>query len=208
MFDPSNEHCLGCIYLSPARKAGYEIEVFYWVRASEVANGLDHGLGAFVKQWVLEAWPFESCIQVETLIGTVTRHCPTGRTGSRVQRRCAVVSSKTSDVQPTDYLELDDSAKAQVVAFTAVWVTGDDAGAHGHFADHEGGDGSTLVAFVDDAVAGLITLRWKSTNPEFAAKNIPIVHQLSVASDYQRRGLGNSLMQDAERLATDKLKDQ
>ncbi|MGI8648651.1 MAG: hypothetical protein ACR2JX_10565 [Mycobacteriales bacterium] len=54
--------CLGCIYLSPARKVGYDAEVFYWVRASEATNGFDASLGRFVHTWLSTAWPFSSVV--------------------------------------------------------------------------------------------------------------------------------------------------
>lgn len=60
VFDPSNTRCLGAIYFGPARKAPYEVEAFYWIRASEVA--LEATLGDFVRHWLADAWPFESVI--------------------------------------------------------------------------------------------------------------------------------------------------
>jgi len=62
VFDTDDRRCLGCIYLSPARKQGYDAEAYYWVRASEVASGLDDALGDFVRNWVPAAWPFRSVL--------------------------------------------------------------------------------------------------------------------------------------------------
>jgi hypothetical protein len=60
VFDPTDTTCLGCVYICPPRKVPFDAEVFYWVRASEVATGLDDDLGSFVRRWVTEAWPFTS----------------------------------------------------------------------------------------------------------------------------------------------------
>jgi hypothetical protein len=49
---------LGCVYVDPAEKAGYDAEVWLWVRASELASGLDALLYATVRRWVEERWPF------------------------------------------------------------------------------------------------------------------------------------------------------
>ena len=50
--------CLGCVYLNPTSKRGYDVEVKLWVRASEVENGLDEELFQAVKTWVRDCWPF------------------------------------------------------------------------------------------------------------------------------------------------------
>ena len=49
---------LGCVYVDPAETAGYDAEVWLWVRASELATGLEAELDATVRRWVEERWPF------------------------------------------------------------------------------------------------------------------------------------------------------
>ena len=49
---------LGCVYVDPAEKTGYGAEVWLWVRASELAAGLDAVLYATVRRWVEQRWPF------------------------------------------------------------------------------------------------------------------------------------------------------
>lgn len=88
-----------------------------------------------------------------------------------------------------------------VLDFLAEWVTGSRAAADQHVADHPGGQGTTLVARLDQTVAGLVTLRWTSNNPALADRNIPLVHQLMVAPGYRRRGVATALMDAAEQLA-------
>jgi hypothetical protein len=50
---------LGCVYVDPPEKAGYDAEVWLWVRASELASGLDAVLYATVRRWIEERWPFQ-----------------------------------------------------------------------------------------------------------------------------------------------------
>lgn len=50
---------LGCIYVDPPTKAGFEAEVYLWVRQSELANNLDAHLFQTVKEWMKEQWPFK-----------------------------------------------------------------------------------------------------------------------------------------------------
>ena len=49
---------LGCLYLYPTGKAGHDVEVSLWVRASEAETGLDAHLYQTVRRWIAEAWPF------------------------------------------------------------------------------------------------------------------------------------------------------
>ncbi len=51
---------LGCLYLYPTGKAGHDVEVSLWVRASEAETGLDAHLYETVRRWIAEAWPFAS----------------------------------------------------------------------------------------------------------------------------------------------------
>lgn len=51
--------CLGCVYIDPCNKTGYDAEVYLWVRKSEFKNGLDPILFNTVKNWLEEEWPFK-----------------------------------------------------------------------------------------------------------------------------------------------------
>ena len=48
---------LGCVYIYPSRKKSFEVDVFYWVRKSELK--LDKELGKVVRTWIKEKWPFK-----------------------------------------------------------------------------------------------------------------------------------------------------
>jgi hypothetical protein len=50
--------CLGCVYVDPSEKAGYDAKVILWVRQSEIRKGLDEKLFSAVKIWLSEEWWF------------------------------------------------------------------------------------------------------------------------------------------------------
>lgn len=52
--------CLGCVYIDPSEKAGYDARVVLWVRKSEMENGLDDRLYSTVRRWLSEEWWFAS----------------------------------------------------------------------------------------------------------------------------------------------------
>lgn len=51
---------LGCMYIYPSRKPGYDVEITMWVRQSRVEEGLDQHLFETVESWVADYWPFTS----------------------------------------------------------------------------------------------------------------------------------------------------
>ena len=51
---------IGCVYVSPTRKRGFDAEVFLWVRESELAGGLDERLFETVVKWLADRWDFEN----------------------------------------------------------------------------------------------------------------------------------------------------
>jgi len=51
---------LGCVYIDPSRKAGYDAEVYLWARQSELASGMETELTAAVKSWLAASWPFKN----------------------------------------------------------------------------------------------------------------------------------------------------
>jgi len=57
---PDESKVLGCVYVEPTRKAGYDAEVYLWARQSELARGLEERLHAAVKAWIATKWPFKS----------------------------------------------------------------------------------------------------------------------------------------------------
>ena len=51
---------LGCLYIYPTRKIGFDVEITMWVRESEATTGLDDHLYRTVRDWVASCWPFGS----------------------------------------------------------------------------------------------------------------------------------------------------
>jgi hypothetical protein len=52
--------CLGCVYIMPTRKRGYDARIYLWVRKSELDKDLDSILFDAVKEWVVKKWPFNN----------------------------------------------------------------------------------------------------------------------------------------------------
>ena len=51
---------IGCVYVNPTRKRGFDAEVYLWVRQSELGSGLDDRLFDTVVEWLDEHWEFEN----------------------------------------------------------------------------------------------------------------------------------------------------
>lgn len=51
---------LGCVYILPTTKKGFDAEVYLWIRQSHLACGMEIRLFEAVKQWLMSAWPFKS----------------------------------------------------------------------------------------------------------------------------------------------------
>jgi hypothetical protein len=50
---------LGCVYIRPSRKAGYDAQVAMWVTAEQFHAGFESELAPEVKKWLAAKWPFE-----------------------------------------------------------------------------------------------------------------------------------------------------
>jgi RimJ/RimL family protein N-acetyltransferase len=67
VLDPAGTRCLGCVYIVPLRDeltglaqgAAWPADVAFWVRASEVAGGLDAHLLATLRDWLAAEWAFD-----------------------------------------------------------------------------------------------------------------------------------------------------
>ena len=56
---PSEDRCLGCVYINPSPKSDYDAMVTMWVRAEELESPLDDELYASVRTWISSRWPFK-----------------------------------------------------------------------------------------------------------------------------------------------------
>ncbi len=60
VMNPSETRCLGCVYVYPSEKVGYDAMVILWVRQSELSKGLDEKLFSTVKNWLSKDWWFKT----------------------------------------------------------------------------------------------------------------------------------------------------
>lgn len=51
---------LGCVYIRPSRKPGFDAKVAMWVTKAEFDQGLQPKLLAETKAWLAKAWPFKN----------------------------------------------------------------------------------------------------------------------------------------------------
>ena len=58
VMDSDESMCLGCVYIDPSEKLGYDAKSILWVRQSEVRNGLDDKLYSTIRTWLSEEWWF------------------------------------------------------------------------------------------------------------------------------------------------------
>jgi hypothetical protein len=49
---------LGCVYIEPTKRRGYDACVYLWARQSELAGGLEDRLYRAVQEWLVSHWPF------------------------------------------------------------------------------------------------------------------------------------------------------
>jgi GNAT superfamily N-acetyltransferase len=67
-----------------------------------------------------------------------------------------------------------------------------------YLAEQASGTRSCWVANLTNAFAGYITINWEPTYPWFAARKIPEIQDLNVLPSFRRRGIGTSLLDQAE----------
>ena len=56
VLDPASSDVIGCVYLYPPRREGYDVDVRSWVRADR--GDLDKPLYELVCRWLADSWPF------------------------------------------------------------------------------------------------------------------------------------------------------
>src|SRR5262249_16223229 len=59
VMSPDESVCLGCCYIYPSDKPGFDAKALWWVGSSAVAGGLDDRLGAAFRKWLRACWPFK-----------------------------------------------------------------------------------------------------------------------------------------------------
>jgi hypothetical protein len=56
VLDPGSGETIGCVYLYPAKREGYDVRVLSWVTAARAE--LDAPLAATILEWLDRDWPF------------------------------------------------------------------------------------------------------------------------------------------------------
>lgn len=73
-----------------------------------------------------------------------------------------------------------------------------------YFAEQSTGLRAVRVAFADQHFAGYLTVNWQSAYPPFRAQGIPEIQDFNVLPMYRRQGIGTRLMDEAERLISER----
>lgn len=60
VLNPAETRQLGCVYLFPTTRRGYDAEARMWVRRDEFERGFDSQLYSWFRDWVATAWPFRN----------------------------------------------------------------------------------------------------------------------------------------------------
>ena len=56
---PDKTQQIGCAYIWPSRKEGYDVDCQSWVRADRLEAGTDRELHTWFQSWVKAAWPLD-----------------------------------------------------------------------------------------------------------------------------------------------------
>jgi len=59
VLSPDQHTLLGCCYLDPSDRPGFDAEAYYWARSDRIADGLEDRLAAVYRAWVAAVWPFQ-----------------------------------------------------------------------------------------------------------------------------------------------------
>jgi hypothetical protein len=57
---PAQSRVLGCVYINPTRKLGFDAEAYLWARQREGAGDIEGELYIAVKAWLANQWPFKA----------------------------------------------------------------------------------------------------------------------------------------------------
>src|SRR6266498_1087708 len=68
-----------------------------------------------------------------------------------------------------------------------------------NFEGHAEGNSSTLIGYRDGEPVGVLTIRWECRYAPFRDQGIPLIQNIEIRWDRRGQGLGNELMEHAER---------
>lgn len=72
-----------------------------------------------------------------------------------------------------------------------------------YFAENGSGERITLIAFVDNVVAGYGNLLWQSDYELFRDADIPEINDLNTLEPYRGRGIASAIIKECERIAAE-----
>lgn len=58
VMDPEEGQCLGCCYIYPSDRQGYDVMAAYWGRGDRLSDGLEERIGEAFRAWLKRDWPF------------------------------------------------------------------------------------------------------------------------------------------------------
>lgn len=58
VMNDDESRCLGCCYIYPSDRPGFDAMAYYWAREAEFRAGFDTRLGELFRAFVAEKWPF------------------------------------------------------------------------------------------------------------------------------------------------------
>lgn len=70
-----------------------------------------------------------------------------------------------------------------------------------YWAENQAGSRVTLVALVDDEIAGYTNVLWRSDYAPFRAEDIPEINDMNVLEPYRRQGIATAMIAACEDLA-------
>jgi ribosomal protein S18 acetylase RimI-like enzyme len=79
------------------------------------------------------------------------------------------------------------------------FFSGDEDTIEEHFQDHENGASTTILGYEAGRLVGIITIRWQSRYPLFRERQIPLIQNIEIRYEDRGRGLGNQMLERAER---------
>ncbi|WP_332765116.1 GNAT family N-acetyltransferase [Phenylobacterium sp.] len=101
------------------------------------------------------------------------------------------------------WLAKDDPAAFEAAFADMGWIK--PAAQYERYLDEQtAGERPVLVARLDGAFAGYLTVRWESTYRPFRAMGIPEIQDFNVLAHLRRRGIGSRLMDAAEALIAER----
>ncbi|HZO89089.1 MAG TPA: GNAT family N-acetyltransferase [Chthonomonadaceae bacterium] len=92
-----------------------------------------------------------------------------------------------------------------IEAVTQTFFSGNRAEVERHFEGHAEGNSSTLLGYDNGELVGILTIRWDCRYPPFRAVGIPFIHYIEIKWERRGQGLGNQLMEYAERFAAQRV---